>query len=91
VQGHPELEKVISTRPSASAYDALGACFGQRKQFACAFSAFESALRLEPNSWEAHAYPTFGLSLNPERPLSSMTRQSVPREESWPVSARVLR
>ena len=53
-KGPPELEKAISTRPSASAYDALGAYFGQRKQFACALSAFESALRLEPNSWEAH-------------------------------------
>src|SRR6476660_1784614 len=52
--GPPELEKVISTRPSASAYDALGAYFAQRNQFTCALSAFESALRLGPNSWEAH-------------------------------------
>ena len=49
--GPPDLEKVISTRLSASAYDAMGAYFGQRKQFACAISAFESALRLQPNSW----------------------------------------
>ncbi|HMH01852.1 MAG TPA: tetratricopeptide repeat protein, partial [Terriglobales bacterium] len=48
-------------RPSASVYDALGAYFGQRNQFTCALSAFESALRLEPNSWEAHY--NFGLAL----------------------------
>ena len=53
-KGPPELEKAISMRPSASAYDALGAYFAQRNQFTCALSAFESALRLEPDSWEAH-------------------------------------
>jgi lipoprotein NlpI len=50
-KGPPELEKAISIRPSASAYDALGAYFGQRNQFTCALSAFESAVRLEPTSW----------------------------------------
>ena len=60
-KGPPELEKAISTRPSASAYDALGAYFAQRDLFTCAFSAFEAALRLEPDSWEAHY--NFGLAL----------------------------
>src|SRR6266481_9111780 len=49
-----ELERALAKQPSAAAYDALGAYFGQRKEFSCAFSAFQSALRLEPNSWEAH-------------------------------------
>jgi len=58
-EGPPELEKVIRTRPSAGAYDALGAYFGQKQQLTCAISAFESAVRLDPNSWEAR----FNLSL----------------------------
>src|SRR5712664_829124 len=55
-----ELERALAKQPSAAAYDALGAYFGQRKEFSCAFSAFQSALRLEPNSWEAHY--NFGLA-----------------------------
>jgi len=73
-KGPPELEKAISTRPSASAYDALGAYFGQRNQSKCALSAFESAVRLEPNSWEPHY--NLGLALlesgKPERAASEL-------------------
>ena len=53
-KGPAELERAISSHPSAGAYNALGAYFGQQRQFSCAVSAFESALRLEPKSWEAH-------------------------------------
>src|SRR5260370_17145596 len=47
-----ELERALAKQPSAAVYDALGAYFGQRKQFPSAFSAFQSALRLHPNSCE---------------------------------------
>ena len=53
-KGPAELENAIHAHPSAAAYDALGAYFGQQQKFSCAISAFESAIRLEPNSWEAH-------------------------------------
>jgi len=52
--GPKELERVIATHPTAAAFDALGAYFGQRHQLPCALSAFHSAVRLEPRSWEAH-------------------------------------
>src|ERR1700730_8943952 len=52
-KGTTELEKVIATHPSAGAYDALGANFGQRQQLSCAVAAFEAAVRQDPNSWEA--------------------------------------
>src|SRR5260221_2444318 len=68
-----ELERALSTRPSAAAFDALGAYFGHRKEFSCAFSAFQSALRLEPNSWEAHY--NFGLAY-----LESGDAENAPRE-----------
>ena len=53
-KGPASLERAVASHPSAAAYDALGAYFGQHGQFSCAFSAFGSALHLEPNSWEAH-------------------------------------
>ena len=58
-KGPAELEKVIATHPSAGAYDALGAYFGQRQQLSCAIAAFEAAVHQDPNSWEAR----FNLSL----------------------------
>jgi tetratricopeptide (TPR) repeat protein len=48
-----ELEKAIQNGPSAGVYDALGAYFGQKQQLSCAVDAFQKAVRLEPNSWEA--------------------------------------
>src|ERR1700738_5184465 len=57
--GPAELEQAIKVHPSAGAYDALGAYFGQQQKIVCAISAFESAVHLDPNSWEAR----FNLSL----------------------------
>jgi Flp pilus assembly protein TadD len=53
-KGPPELERAIAAHPSAPAYDALGAYFGQHRELSCALSAFRSAVRLDASSWEAH-------------------------------------
>src|SRR5450631_859332 len=53
-KGPAELEQTLKVHPSAGAYDALGAYFGQGQKLSCAISAFESAVHLDPNSWEAH-------------------------------------
>src|SRR5258706_15461833 len=58
-KGPDELEKAIASQPSAGAYDALGAYFGQQQQLSCALTAFEAAVHQDPNSWEAR----FNLSL----------------------------
>src|SRR5438876_4290551 len=52
--GPSDLEHAIQTAPSANAYNALGAWFAQRHQFACAIPAFDKALQLSPNSWDTH-------------------------------------
>jgi tetratricopeptide (TPR) repeat protein len=52
-RGPAELERVLATHPSAGAYDALGAYFGQRQELKCAISAFEAAVHQDSNSWEA--------------------------------------
>ena len=46
-KGPAGLEQAIKAHPSAGAYDALGAYFGQRQKISCAISAFESAVHLD--------------------------------------------
>src|SRR4051794_21068935 len=52
--GPSDLERAIQTAPSANTYDALGAWFAQRRQFACAIPAFEKAVQMRGDSWETH-------------------------------------
>jgi tetratricopeptide (TPR) repeat protein len=53
-KGPADLEQAIAAHPSAAAYDALGASFASQHLLSCAIHAFESAIRLDPNSWEGH-------------------------------------
>ena len=53
-KGPVELERAIARQPSAAAYDALGAYFGEHKKLGCAIKAFESAVHTDPKSSEAH-------------------------------------
>ena len=73
-KGPPEIEKAIASQPSAAAYDALGAYFGQHNQVACALPAFESAVKLAPGSSEAHY--DLGLALlqsgSPQRAVAEL-------------------
>src|SRR6266496_1675235 len=68
-----DLEKVLHAHPSAADYDALGAYFGQQRKFSCAITAFESAVRLEPNSWEARY--NLGLALLQTHQSERATRE----------------
>ena len=47
------LLDVIHDRPTSDAWDALGVLYAQRNSLNCALPAFESALRLQPDSAEA--------------------------------------
>jgi len=57
----PALKQQLISHPSASAYDALGAYFGQQNDFSCAIPAFQSSLKIDPNSWKTRYY--LGLAL----------------------------
>lgn len=93
-KGPAELEQTIKVHPSAGAYDALGAYFGQREKISCAISAFESAVHLDPNSWEAHFNLALALlqSNQPTRAVRELriaTRlQPGPNEQIFPVLRR---
>lgn len=48
--GPDQLERDLHNRPSAKTWGSLGAWFGERQQFSCALSAFQSAVRADPQS-----------------------------------------
>ena len=48
-----QLEDAIERRPTAAAFDSLGAAFAQEKQLGCAVAAFDAALRLDPQFSDA--------------------------------------
>src|ERR1700731_2003339 len=52
--GPAALEQALASKPSPGAYEALGSWFATQRKFTCATSAFESAIRLDPNSWQSH-------------------------------------
>ncbi len=53
-EGPPDLVVAVKAQPTASTHTALGAWFAQRKEYSCAIPSFETALRFNPNFWEAH-------------------------------------
>jgi tetratricopeptide (TPR) repeat protein len=57
----PDIDNALKHSPTAEAYEALGAYFAKRNEIACALPAFEKAIKLKPESWEAHF--NFGLAL----------------------------
>jgi len=52
--GPAALEQAVASQPSPGAYEALGSWFAAQRKFTCATSAFESAIRLDPLSWQSH-------------------------------------
>jgi tetratricopeptide (TPR) repeat protein len=55
-RGPEQLEQQVRGHPAAAAWGALGAWFGEQKQFMCAVSAFQAAARLEPQSARFHYF-----------------------------------
>ena len=48
------LMESLQGHPTAGAYNTLGVLFAQADSLNCAVPAFRSALKLEPQNWEAH-------------------------------------
>jgi tetratricopeptide (TPR) repeat protein len=63
-RGPDPLEAAVRDHPSARTWAALGGWFGEQQQYRCALSAFQTALRLDPQSAELHYYA--GLTLHSE-------------------------
>ena len=87
-KGPAELEHVLTSNPSAGAFDALGAYFASHHQFSCAISAFESAIHLAPDGWDGHY--DLGVALlssgNPQRAARELQTAS----QLKPGTAKIL-
>jgi tetratricopeptide (TPR) repeat protein len=87
-KGPAALEQTIASHPSTGAYDALGSWFATQNRFSCAISAFESAIRLDPTSWQGHY--DLGIALlssgNPQRAVHELQTASGLK----PGSAQIL-
>ena len=86
--GPADLEHAIASHPSAPAYDALGAYFAGHHQLSCAIHAFESAVRLEPNSWEGHY--DLGIALLNSHDLKRAARELKTASDLKPNTPKIL-
>jgi len=50
----PAFEQAIREKPGTAVYDAVGARLAEAGKLTCAVAAFQEAIRLDPNSAEAH-------------------------------------
>src|SRR6266568_7910250 len=48
-----ELLGILAEHPAAEGYNTLGVLFGQEDKFNCAIAAFDQALRLNAQAWDA--------------------------------------
>ena len=76
--GPAALQQALASQPSPGAYEALGTWFATQRKFSCATSAFESAIRLDPKSWQSHY--DLGIALlsmgNPKRAAQELQTAS---------------
>jgi tetratricopeptide (TPR) repeat protein len=86
--GPADLEHAIASRPSAAAYDALGAYFAGHHQLSCAIQSFESAVRLEPTSWEGHY--DLGIALLTSRDLKGAAHELKAASDLKPNTPKIL-
>jgi len=84
--GPPSLEAKLGSHPDPQTYDALGSWFGDHRQFDCAAQAYQSGLRLAPDSARL-SYLT-GLSFySAGKPELAVT----PLQDSVRLAAQVLK
>ncbi len=70
INGSQELSKLLkiaTNHPTFEGFNTLGHSLAQEKEYSCAIPTFEAALRLDPNSWEAHYNLALALGLTGEQ------------------------
>jgi tetratricopeptide (TPR) repeat protein len=85
--GDPLLESQIAQKPSADAFNALGVYFTNHKSTSCGKLAFQKALEIDPQYWQASL--SLGLSYLSDGKNELATRQLQTAETEKPDSVEV--
>ena len=87
-KGPSDLEQSVASNPSATAFNKLGTYFAGLRQYSCAISAFESAIRLAPNAWEGRY--NLGLALLSSGDSRRAAQELETASRLKPSDARIL-
>jgi tetratricopeptide (TPR) repeat protein len=83
-----ELLESIRDHPTAGAYNTLGVLYAQEDRVPCAITAFESSLRLQNQSWEAHYNLAVALLRKGDRARAGRELQTAVGQKPDSVSSR---
>jgi tetratricopeptide (TPR) repeat protein len=91
-QSHPSekitaLLESIHDHPTAGAYNTLGVLYAQADRVSCAITAFEAALKLENQNWEAHYNLAIALLGKGDRPRARRELQTAIQQKPDSVSS----
>ncbi|MGA8216267.1 MAG: tetratricopeptide repeat protein [Candidatus Sulfotelmatobacter sp.] len=91
-QSHPS-EKIIALletvhdHPTSGAYNTLGVLYAQADRVSCGIAAFEAALKLEDQNWEAHYNLALALLRKGDRARAKHELQTAIQQKSDSVSS----
>ena len=91
IEGSQELSgllKKATLHPTFEGLNSLGLRLAQGKQYSCAISAFEAALRLDPKSWETHYNLALALVLTGEQKRAASELRLVVQQKPDYFAAR---
>ncbi len=81
------LLETIQDHPTAGAYNTLGALYAQADRVSCAIPAFEAALKLENQNWEAHYNLALALLQKGDRSRAERELQTAIQQKPDSVSS----
>jgi tetratricopeptide (TPR) repeat protein len=79
--------ETVQDHPTASAYNTLGALYAQADRISCAVPAFEAALKLENQNWEAHYNLALALLRKGDRARAARELQTAIQQKPDSVSS----
>lgn len=82
------LLDTVQEHPTAGAYNTLGVLYAQEDRVPCAIAAFENALHLDNQSWEAHYNLGLALLRKGDRPRATRELQTAIQQKPDSLSSR---
>src|SRR5258708_9961515 len=91
-QSHPSekiaaLLESVHDHPTAGAYNTLGVLYAQEDRVSCGVAAFEAALKLEDQNWEAHYNLALALLRKGDRVRATRELQTAMQQKPESVSS----